>query len=434
MVPSVVDSMPGQIRGRIPDEILVMITTPLPMSLPTPLMAELSDMESIEIPTFEPIITPVIPPNGKENVSEPSEKTKPTVGAVEVPEEKVRSTATPKPAPTETPIALPSHVRIEGLDIIPQKFNNCGPANLTMSLTFYGYDTGQLVVGQALKPNYDDRNVSPDELVRFVMEETPLQAATYSGGDLAILKQLLSAGFPVIVEKGLILSDFHGWMGHYLTLNGFNEVDRTFEVLDTFLGPWDGGRRFVDFDELEARWAEFNYTFLLVYQPEDEPKVASILGTTFQGEGSMWQHAVHKAQVGLGRDGHDPFLWFNLGTSLTELGDISGDLAFYQSAAHAFDRASSIGLPWRMLWYQFNPYQAYLATGRFEDVMQLTGAMLTSGGGQNVEETYLYRGRAQLANNDLAGALSSYKMALKLNPGMQTAVVAMADLQAADGS
>ncbi len=87
-----------------------------------------------------------------------------------------------------------------------------------------------------------------------------------------------------------------------------------------------------------------------------------------------------------------------------------------------------------MLWYQFNPYQAYLATGRFEDVMQLTGAMLTSGGGQNVEETYLYRGRAQLARNDLAGALSSYKMALKLNPGMQTAVVAMADLQAADDS
>ena len=148
----------------------------------------------------------------------------------------------------------------------------------------------------------------------------------------------------------------------------------------------------------------------------------------------MWQNAARKAQVGLGKDGHDPFLWFNLGTSLVELGDITGDQAYYLSAANAFDRASTIGLPWRMLWYQFNPYRAYLATGRLDDVMQLTGAMLTSGGGQNVEETYLYRGHAQLAKGDLAGATFSYKEALRLNPGMTAAEVALVELGTNDSS
>jgi tetratricopeptide (TPR) repeat protein len=396
------------------------------------MMAELFDMASVEIPIFEPIEATMITPAADETSGEAAEKIRPTVAAADA-LIKV-ATSTLEPAPTATPIILPSEARIEGLNIIPQKFNNCGPANLTISLTYYGHDTEQLLVGEVLKPNYDDRNVSPEELVSYVMAETPLRAAAYSGGDLTVLKQLLSAGFPVIVEKGLILSSFQGWMGHYLTLSGFDEDERNFEVLDTFLGPFDGGHRFIDFDELEARWAEFNYTFLLIYRPEDEAKVETILGAVFLDEASMWQNAAYQAQVGLGKNGQDPFLWFNLGTSLTELGEITGEAAYFQSAAHAFDRASAIGLPWRMLWYQFNPYRAYLATNRLDDVMQLTGAMLTSGGGQNVEETYLYRGHAQLAKNDQTGALSSYKMALKLNPGLQTAVAAMAGLEAADDS
>ena len=434
MIPLVINAMPGQIQGRIPDEILVMITTPLPTSLPIPQMAELSDMDSIEIPAFEPIVAPKITPTIIKSTRGAIEKLRPTVAASETPMKVATPSATPEPRPSETPIILPSEARIEGLNIIPQKFNNCGPANLTISLTYYGHDTEQLLVGEVLKPNYDDRNVSPEELVRYVMAETPLQAAVYSGGDLTVLKQLLSAGYPVIVEKGLVLNDFHGWMGHYLTLSGYDEVSRTFEVLDTFLGPFDGGQRFIDFEELEARWAEFNYTFLLIYRPRDEANVESILGTDFLNEASMWQNAAHKAQVRLGTNGQDPFLWFNLGTSLTELGEITGDSAYFQNAALAFDRASVLGLPWRMLWYQFKPYQAYLATDRLDDVMQLTGAMLTSGGGQNVEETYLYRGHAQLAKNDHAGALSSYKMALRLNPGLQTAVAAVADLEAFDDS
>ncbi len=434
MLPILVDSMPGRIRGRIPEEIMMVITTPLPTSLPVPLMAEVSELAAMEIPTLEPIQSPKSTQAMIDQSVEPTIRSASTSVANVSPSPMATLRPTQEPTSTRTPIVLPYRARIEGLELIPQKFNNCGPANLTISLNFYGHSVDQLSVGEALKPNYDDRNVSPEELINFVEQETNLNSAVYRGGDLLIIKQLLAAGFPVIVEKGLLLNDFHGWMGHYLTLIGYNESEQKFEVLDTFLGPFDGGRRYIDFQELDTHWAEFNYTFLLIYEAEDQLIIETILGPNFLDEITMWQNAARKSQVGLGKDGHDPFLWFNLGSSLTELGELTGDHVYFQSAANAFDRATTIGLPWRMLWYQFNPYRAYLATGRLDDVMQLTSAMLTSGGGQNVEETYLYRGHAQVAKNDFDGAERSYKAAIRLNPGMQAAFLALAEIQATDGS
>ena len=42
------------------------------------------------------------------------------------------------------------------------------------------------------------------------------------------------------------------------------------------------------------------------------------------------------------------------------------------TAASAFDEARRIGLPYRMLWYQFGPFEAYLRVGRYQDVIDRT--------------------------------------------------------------
>ncbi len=81
-----------------------------------------------------------------------------------------------------------------------------------------------------------------------------------------------------------------------------------------------------------------------------------------------------------------------------------------------------------MLWYQFEPYAAYLATGRLEDVRVLSDAILSDSGGRDVEETYLYQGHALLAAGDAAGAERAYRRALKLNPNYEEAEMALASL------
>jgi tetratricopeptide (TPR) repeat protein len=317
---------------------------------------------------------------------------------------------------------------IVGPEVVAQQFNNCGPANLSIVLDYYGHDSDQQEIGKALKPNYDDRNVSPHELVSFVNEHTLLRGAAYSGGDLIMLKRLLAAGIPVIIEKGLYLNREQGWMGHYLTLVGYRDASEQFYSLDTYLGPWDSSGRVDNYETIEQLWDQFNNTFIIVYSPDEEQIVNTLLGSEMTEPTLMWQKAALSAQRSTEQGEDSAFAWFNLGTSLTHLGEITGEAAYYENAALAFDRARQIGLPWRMLWYQFEPYVAYLAAGRLEDVRVLSGAILSDSGGRDVEETYLYQGHTLLATGDAAGAEKSYRRALKLNPNYWEAQLALASL------
>jgi tetratricopeptide (TPR) repeat protein len=130
----------------------------------------------------------------------------------------------------------------------------------------------------------------------------------------------------------------------------------------------------------------------------------------------MWQHAAGQAQNSIDANPQNAFAWFNLGSSYSELGELTADSRFYTAAVTAFDQARLLGLPTRMLWYQFQPYVAYLAGSRIDDVLTLTATILDDPGGRNVEETYFYRGQALQAQGDSQGAAFSYQRALELKP------------------
>jgi tetratricopeptide (TPR) repeat protein len=146
----------------------------------------------------------------------------------------------------------------------------------------------------------------------------------------------------------------------------------------------------------------------------------------------MWQNAAWKAREMSVADPNNAYAWFNLGSSLTFLAELTGDDDLFHSAAAAFDEAFTIGLPWRMLWYQFKPYVAYLASGRIDDVLSLTEVTLTNHGGQEVEETYLYRGHALLASGEIERAKDAYSRASRLNPNFVQANQALEELEAMD--
>ena len=158
--------------------------------------------------------------------------------------------------------------------------------------------------------------------------------------------------------------------------------------------------------------------------------MAGIIGDRLTDPVLMWQRAAEQAQQETGRAPENGFAWFNLGSSLTRLGKLTGEQAYFVNAAAAFDRALTAGLPWRMLWYQFEPYEAYLRNGRADDVLTLTTATLQSTGGQFVEETHLYRGYALLAQGDESGAKAAWLQALAINPDLAEASQALAALHA----
>jgi hypothetical protein len=78
----------------------------------------------------------------------------------------------------------------------------------------------------------------------------------------------------------------------------------------------------------------------------------------------------------------------------------------------------SAARPWRMTWYQTGPYAAYYHTGRYQDVIDLATFTLVNTGVQEIEETWLWRGRARLALGD-EPAPSKISHSPQLPPGWE---------------
>ena len=318
-----------------------------------------------------------------------------------------------------------ANVTLTGFTHLWQSWNNCGPATLAMNLSYYGTVLDQEKIGALLKPNPDDKNVSPDELAAFARTQG-YRAAVRVNGSRDLLRTLVSNGIPVIIET-LVEPEREDGLGHYRLIVGYDEAAQAWIGYDSYYqdrgvstGDTYGGI-YLPYDETDAFWAVFNRTYLLVYPDEEAPLVQAILGAEAD-ETTMWQRALAAAEEGVAQQPRDAFAWFNLGTNRVALGD-------FQGAAAAYDQARAIGLPWRTLWYQFGPLQAYYGAGRYASVIELADATLTDA--PMLEEHHYWRGRALAALGDVAGAEAALAASLALNAGYVPAQEALATLRAA---
>ena len=423
VLPSVVGAIPGRYRVALQERspalssmVEGVIDQVAPVATALPVAVAAADGPQVD---FDSLIA-----DAATTVPEPTATSKPTETPTTAPAASSDDASTP--LPTNTPIPTPTNIptpeplptshMLEGMDVIKQTFNNCGPANLTQTLNYLGYNITQEEVASYLKPSSEDRNVSPWQIADYVNERTggTFRASAHSGGTLELLKQFVAAGYPVVIEKGYELPD-SGWWGHYLTVFGYDDEQEIFYSQDSFLGPWDGSGRTDDYEELEFFWQQFNYTFYVVYYPSQEAEVQAILGETLVDPMSMWRMVAERAQSEIDANPQNEYAWFNLGSALTEMGVRTGESQFYQGGAQAYDQARELGLPPRMLWYQFRPYMAYWKIGRHDDVIALADATLSTQGGRNVEETYWYKGLALESQGNIADAITNYQAALEVN-------------------
>jgi tetratricopeptide (TPR) repeat protein len=337
----------------------------------------------------------------------------------------VEPTTLPSPTPTETPVPVPPAGRLETIRHHFQTWNNCGPATLAMGLSYFDVFLTQEETASSLKPNPEDRNVSPSEMAAFVNQETDLLAFDRTNGNLHILKRLISEGIPVIVELGLDPPGEYrwmGWYGHYLLVVAYDEAGQKFWVYDSWFGTSevpgenaDKEGREIAYADLDRYWKQFNRDYIVLYDPAQESTVAEIIGADMDDK-VMWQRSLDRVKDELQTSPDDPFLWFNLGTVYNALDN-------HEKAAAAFDQAREIGLPWRMLWYQFGPYVAYYEVGRYQDVILL--AEVTLKDRPYFEEAYYYKGLAEAASGNQKQAREDFEKAARFNPNFTLAVSAI---------
>jgi tetratricopeptide (TPR) repeat protein len=334
---------------------------------------------------------------------EPTETPSPTVSATATALAPL-PTATPMPSPTP----IPASMELPAPAWEKQDINNCGPASLAMYLRYYGWKGDQFEIANLLKPQRDDRNVNVDELAYYVRTHAGwLNVMFRVGGDEQLLKQLLAAGIPVIIEESFYFDDPFWpnddlWAAHYNLITGYDDAAQTFTAQDSFHGP----NQKVPYTTLADYWHVFNHVYLLVYPPEKEDIVKSILGKNWD-EAANRRLALDGSLAETRSNPNDAFAWFNTGNNLVYF-------ERYDEAAAAFDKARDLGLPQRMLRYQFSPFFAYFHTGRIQDLLDLTNYALKIT--PNAEEALLWHGWALYRKGDTQGALADFQNALVQNP------------------
>lgn len=327
------------------------------------------------------------------------------------------TTSTPRP-PTRTPTRAPTvnadvrpvqpSILLRGLRHEYQKFNNCGPTTLAMNLSYFGLKDTQAEVAAITKPNPQDKNVRPDEMAAYA-SRVGLRAIIRVNGTFDQLKLFVSNDLPVIIETGLI-KEPQGWMGHYRLVIGHDA--KQIATMDSYDGPSVK----LAYADLDAFWRQFNRLYIVIYSPQQESLVRAILGSALNDQ-TMYAQAAAHARAEIEHDAQDAFARFNLGTSLV-------GLKRYAEAANEFDVARTQGLPWRMLWYQFEPFEAYLQTQQYDKALALANEVLSKA--QDLEEAHYYKGLALRGLGREAEARQAFETALKYNPNYHAAKNALA--------
>lgn len=320
-------------------------------------------------------------------------------------------------------MSLPPAVSLSGLSPVYQLVNRCSAAALTIQLSYFDWEGNYTTAINGLNPNEADVAVRLDEMVTFV-NQFGFEAVERFGGTVDILKALVAGGFPVLIENSYYEGPggYDAWLGHNRVVMGYDDAQGVLLTYDSLLGngPDNTGRP-IPYAEMDERWRPFNRDYLVVYRPEQAEQVRQILGEDWDVE-TNHRRALALSQAELDTDLEDGFTWFNIGSSMLALGDAP-------TAALAFDRAFEIGLPWRMLWYQYGPLEAYLQMGRFEDVITRAQSVITNTGG--VEESYYYMGLAHEAIGDLQRAIRYMEIAVYGNRYYAPAATELARMQAA---
>lgn len=342
-------------------------------------------------------------------------------------------TRTPQPTTQATSVPLPASVKLDGFTYVDQhnRWNYCGPANMTMALNYWGWLGDRDDVAAYVKPGIgndsnrpEDKNVMPYEMEDFADSQVEgIAALTRMGGEIETLKQLLAAGFPVIVEKGYYTTDASGnysWLGHYQFVTGYDDAAGVFIVQDTYETGGENGTGHNmqwDYDDFQLAWRQFNFLFLVVYPEAQEATVLQTLGEWADEEWAN-RHALEMAEADTetltGVDQY--YAWFNVGTSHVRLLE-------YVDAANAYDFAFSLyaGLdpetrPYRMLWYQSWPYWAYYYSFRYQEVINLANVTLSTIDKPTLEESIYWRGLGYEAIGELDNAIADYRETVRLNP------------------
>lgn len=291
-----------------------------------------------------------------------------------------------------------------------QTFNNCGPAALSMALSYFGINVSQKQLGQDLRPyqisggDNDDKSVTLEELAEK-SKEYELIPYHRPNGNIELIKLFIIYDIPVIART---LTKPHEDIGHYRIVKGYDD-NRGQIIQDDSL---QNKNLWFNYDDFNTLWEKFNFEYLVLV-PEDKKEIAeAILGQDLDPE-NAWKNAVKLSESQLQDNPEDIYARFNLSVALYNAGE-------YQKSTSEFEKVEN-KLPFRTLWYQIEPIQAYFELGNYDRVFEITDRVLNNHN-RAFSELYFIRGQIYLKQGDKEGAKEEFEKASFYNKNFSSKI------------
>lgn len=294
------------------------------------------------------------------------------------------------PKPTLPPV--PQSKILTGGNHVFQTFNNCGPAALSMTLSYYGIFVSQEVLGDEIRPYQiaggvnDDKSATLYELARKG-QEYGFAAYHRPGGDVNLISHFLANDIPVITRTLTAVGED---IGHFRVIKGYDEHRRVVIQDDSLQGK----DLEYSYDEFRNLWAAFSYEYLVLIPKEKVERAELIMGENLDEE-TAWKNALKASERQILTDPNDIYAKFNKHVALYNLGQYSEAIKIYEQIESS--------LPPRTLWYQIEPIVAYQKLGMYGKVLEMTDKLIWN---ENRAFSEVYQIRAEIyesqGNSELA--------------------------------
>lgn len=312
-----------------------------------------------------------------------------------------------KPLPSDKPkIQLnspPSTKLLANNYHIFQTFNNCGPAALSMALSYYGINKSQAELGQILRPyqipsgNNDDKSVTLEELAEH-SKSYGLIPYHRPNGSIEKIKLFISYDIPIITRTWLKADED---IGHYRVVKGYDEASKQIIQDDSLQGK----NLKYSYEDFLTIWEKFNYEYLVLIPEEKKEVVEAILGDDLDTR-QAFEKSLKTSQEQLKENPENIYAKFNESIAYYHLGD-------YENTVSSFEVIET-KLPFRTLWYQIEPILAYQKLKRYDRVFSVIDKILNN---QNraFSELYQIRGEIYLEQGKPNDARAEFQKAIEYN-------------------
>lgn len=288
-----------------------------------------------------------------------------------------------------------------------QTFNNCGPAALSMALSYYDINVSQAELGDSLRPyqvpggENDDKSVTLTELAEKA-KDYDLIPFHRPDGNIEQIKLFITYNIPVITRTWLKENED---IGHYRVVKGY---DQTHLIQDDSLQGKNLKYTPSDFNKI---WKKFNYEYLVLV-PQDKKEIAETIIGENKDSRIAWQNAVYESEKQLEQNPDDIDARFNLSVALYNIRD-------YKRATEEFEKVES-RLPFRALWYQIEPIKAYFELGDYQRVLDITEKVINYHN-RAYSEAYLLRGEVFKKQGNIEAAKAEFEKAVQYNVNLKEA-------------